>query len=106
MTATWEEAISDAASPLEGAQALPEPTEAKAQHGRKLPLRRPRLPGHAEGEDDFSPRKDLNVMLYDISQSMWIEDPKNHSLEKVYLTVEGAKLPEMVTIDIASLCWM
>jgi hypothetical protein len=101
---TWEETSLGAARP---AEASPVAAETKVSHGQKLPLRRrPRIHGYAEGEDDFAARKDLNVMLYDISQSMWLEDPSNHSIEKVYLTVEGAKLEEMVTIDIASLCWM
>jgi hypothetical protein len=103
---TWEEAIPGHAPQTDsqpGQSGSPEP---KTQHGQKLLLpRRPRLLGHTEGEDDISARNDLDVMLYDISQSSWIED-SSHSVETVYLTVEGAKLPEMVTIDISSLCWM
>jgi hypothetical protein len=103
---TGEEAVSVHAPPTDGQPGPSGSVEPQTQHGQKLLLpRRPRLLGHTEGEDDFSARNDLDVMLYDISQSSWIEN-SNHSVETVYLTVEGAKLPEMVTIDVSSLCWM
>ena len=75
------------------------------QQGQKLVFRRPRLPSHAEGDDEAATKRDLNIVLHDISQSMWIEDPKDHSMEKVYLTTEAAALEQMLTID-TSFSWM
>ena len=86
----------------------PEPTDTASTnktHGQKLVFRRPRLPVHTEGEDDALTRKDLNIVLHDISQSMWIENPNDHSTEKVYLTIEAAALEQMLTID-TYFCWM
>lgn len=75
------------------------------QQGQKLVFRRPRLPSHAEGDDKAATKMDLNIVLHDISQSMWIEDQKDHSMKKVYLTTEAAALEQMLTID-TSFSWM
>ena len=83
----------------------PHTNHANVHHGHKLLLRRPRLHSHADGQDDVAGRKDLNIVLHDISQSMWIEDPNDHAAEKVYLTIEAAALDEMLTIDPA-MCWI
>jgi hypothetical protein len=100
-----EEALDDEPPPVsEEDSPAPIPVSGK-EHGQKVEIRRPRLTSHADGEDDGAGRKDLNIMLHDITQSMWIEDPIDHSSEKVYLTIEAAALEEMLTIDPA-FAWM
>jgi hypothetical protein len=101
----WEETVASASAPVNDDRLAPGATNAISQHGQKLSLRRPWLPSHPAGEDESTTRKDLNIRLHDISQSMWIEDPDNHSTERVYLTIEAAALDEMLTID-PSFCWM
>ena len=101
----WEESTTTGPAQVDPVEAPVGNTNLDNQHGQKLLPRRPRLHGHAEGQDDGSLWKDLNIVLHDISQSMWIENPTNHSTEKVYLTVEAAALDEMLTID-PSFSWM
>jgi hypothetical protein len=107
VTGISEEPIEDQPPPPEFTEnnAPPPMPGSTKEHGQKVEIRRPRLTSHADGEDEGAGRKDLNIMLHDITQSMWIEDPIDHSSEKVYLTIEAAALEEMLTIDPA-FAWM
>lgn len=70
---------------------------------QSIEFRRPRL--SCVGDiDDAITKKRIDIKLHDISQSRWIEDPNDHSMEKVYLTNESSDLEQMVTID-TSFCW-
>ena len=69
-------------------------------------FRRPRLLSHADGANDSNAAQDLKIKLHDISQSKWIENPNDHSTEKIYLTIEDAPLAEMMTIAPSTFCWM
>ena len=55
---------------------------------------------------DSSVAQDLKIKIHDVSQSEWIENPNDHSTEKVYLTIEEAPLTEMMTKALSTLCWM
>jgi hypothetical protein len=76
---------------------------ALSHQNQSVEFRRPR-PSCVGDIDDAITKKRINVKLHDISQSRWIEDPNDHSTEKVYLTIESSDLEQMVTID-TSFCW-
>ena len=101
----WEEAISPSAGGNGADVETHQPRPGGRQESRPT-LRQPRLPSHAVGANDSTATQDLRIKLHDISQSTWIEDPNNHSTEKVYLTIEEAPLAEMVTIAPSAICWM